>query len=452
MQYIKDKKTNVLYNLTTLRRGKNKLIETNTQLTLLGKTFNITEKNNKKVNKELEEILKYVAWFSYRKHFKSIRSLEKDYKLTSDSGWGCMIRAGQMMLFVCLMKYYRSDDRNKLKYRLLSKYFKENDSINKNSHSVDEILGDFKALDEKDFNFEEKKYKEQVEREINDSVKSDKNLLNEFMDLSQVMKSHNKESLSDVQTKSSINTMDEVNPYDLFSIQNFVIKALIHLDTEPSSWFRPTTFLIILQRIIQENFDNLKMINIIHNTFVFKEIHEAVFDSKTDLSKSDIKTAINKLKTSRWDNKLILCISTMLGLKTLDPTYKVFLDKLMSPKSFCGFLGGQKQFAYYIIGKNNKNTYYYLDPHYVKETVTDYNNTELLESNYFKKNILQIETNELSSSVSLVFYLENKDDFKELWDILDELKEHYGDDYFMSYMLENLYGSDNAENECIMTF
>lgn len=41
-----------------------------------------------------------IIWFSYRKNF--FPSVIKN--LTSDSGWGCMIRTGQMMLMTVLKR------------------------------------------------------------------------------------------------------------------------------------------------------------------------------------------------------------------------------------------------------------------------------------------------------------------------------------------------------------
>lgn len=58
------------------------------------------EKRRLQKNIHIDKQIFDIAWFSYRKGF------QKSYysKLTTDSGWGCMIRSGQMLLFTVINK------------------------------------------------------------------------------------------------------------------------------------------------------------------------------------------------------------------------------------------------------------------------------------------------------------------------------------------------------------
>jgi hypothetical protein len=61
------------------------------------------EKRRLQMNIQIDKQVFDIAWFSYRKGF------EKSFyrKLSTDSGWGCMIRSGQMLLFTVINKLVR---------------------------------------------------------------------------------------------------------------------------------------------------------------------------------------------------------------------------------------------------------------------------------------------------------------------------------------------------------
>ncbi len=58
-------------------------------MTILGDTFQFDI--DKDENKQLSKILNEIPWFSYKKNFNTITIDNKDYFLTTDVGWGCMI-------------------------------------------------------------------------------------------------------------------------------------------------------------------------------------------------------------------------------------------------------------------------------------------------------------------------------------------------------------------------
>ena len=58
------------------------------------------EKIRKEKNVRINEQVFHIAWFTYRKGFNP--SFYDNLK--TDSGWGCMIRSGQMLLFTVIRR------------------------------------------------------------------------------------------------------------------------------------------------------------------------------------------------------------------------------------------------------------------------------------------------------------------------------------------------------------
>ena len=75
-------------------------------------------------------------------------------------------------------------------------------------------------------------------------------------------------------------------------------------------------------------------------------------------------------------------------------------------------MGGKEQSALYIIGYDGNSTYFYIDPHYVKDTIDmiSIDDTSLAKE-YFEKTIFKIEYSKLSNSICIPFFFQNKENF-----------------------------------------
>lgn len=121
MDYLKEKRTNLLFRLgfASLPLVSEKFPE----LILLGRKYKLEQGADPEViNRQISEQLEKVPWFCYRKNFDRISTDLQDYQLTSDAGWGCMIRVGQNMFFVILDEFLCSQREDGDIY-LLKKFF-----------------------------------------------------------------------------------------------------------------------------------------------------------------------------------------------------------------------------------------------------------------------------------------------------------------------------------------
>ncbi|OMJ95099.1 hypothetical protein SteCoe_1640 [Stentor coeruleus] len=75
---------------------------------LLGKEYKC-KPPMKKIYKELKKNIKEIVWVTYRTGIREFEG-EKGKVYNSDSGWGCTIRVGQMLLINCLKIHYKIEN------------------------------------------------------------------------------------------------------------------------------------------------------------------------------------------------------------------------------------------------------------------------------------------------------------------------------------------------------
>lgn len=77
---------------------------------ILGHQFSVVNvhdpKELEKVNKDIENFIDKILWFSYRKNFPILKPTNQK-TFISDTGWGCSIRVGQMLFAETLKRHMR---------------------------------------------------------------------------------------------------------------------------------------------------------------------------------------------------------------------------------------------------------------------------------------------------------------------------------------------------------
>jgi hypothetical protein len=457
MNFLYEKKTNLVYKYSAYKSRAPQIELACNQVWILGQSFKIDKKEKQsaeEIERRLERVLDAIAWFSYTKNFDPIPSDDPKLSITSDAGWGCMIRAGQMLLFTLLMrmfdKHSASDKptNDNLKYFLLKAYFRE--KVGKGNSKVwlfglmggsDLPIQTQKPLIENSQLVENEKDNSDNRRHttITESSGGDPPINN------QIHFSKSKSLISDEKTVRS----DELG---IFSLQSFSSKALELFQKPLGNWFRPTTFLLILKQIMKKHpdFAPFKIHNIVENVFYLKSLYKKAFCATEEelLDIQSIDQCISELSTRKWKKKVVLSLTTLLGMDNTDERYQPMLSRLMEIGSFSGMLGGYQQSAYYFVGKKSSSEYYYLDPHYVKPSLDNFNDKGQIDKQYFDKKILEINYSKMCSSVSLVYFLEGCEDFASLISVLHSLEEVYKEDFFIAYFLEKL-DEKNLENDII---
>jgi hypothetical protein len=105
-QQIENVKNHIVFNFNIFS-GLNNLDLNDEKLP---KEIQIFDEKFSKQDEKLINILQNIPWFSYRKNFNQIKDKEIIY--TTDAGWGCMIRASQMILAQGIYKLFSKKNLN----------------------------------------------------------------------------------------------------------------------------------------------------------------------------------------------------------------------------------------------------------------------------------------------------------------------------------------------------
>lgn len=404
-------------------------------------------------NQKLSGYFAKVFQMTYRSNFEKIIAEDKIY--TSDCGWGCMIRAAQMMLAKAIIeiKIYKlnhildEDLFKKIKIETVLLFFD-------NNLKIDDILNnpDFKILLKNYAKIVDEEEKKFYKRKSISSCHSD-NIMKNFEYIN-----------NDVKTFEYVS---EVTPP--FSIQN-ICKLGTVFDKRPGTWFSNITMCNIFEEL-NSQFEAIPQTEIFHfnegvinETEILKKCFENIkcdelkcknlcnfeeqelselISKKLNLQNNSEEKASNFTKICEdcfknskisnteyllYDDHLfkfkksgIILVSVRLGLDNIHSEYIYSIESVFDIKNNLGIIGGRKNSALYFIGNYDGNLLY-LDPHInQKAFLTKKELEQSFEESYSAKYIYKIDIKNISPAFTVGFYFRDINEYKEL---VENFKEH----------------------------
>lgn len=154
-----------------------------------------------------------------------------------------------------------------------------------------------------------------------------------------------------------------------FSIKNIVPYAFERFNIPMGNWFRATSIMMSLESLNKtykpRHTSHIRMVTMLDGTFLLSKLYETLMDQSSQGLDED--RMLQELSKPWNEKRLIVTLTSMLGIDKPQIEYQKCLNFLLSQPSSVGILGGSDNRAYYIIGYNKaKKVYYYLDPHSVQ--------------------------------------------------------------------------------------
>ncbi|XP_053775323.1 cysteine protease ATG4B isoform X2 [Desmodus rotundus] len=339
--------------------------ETSEPVWILGRRYSVfTEK---------DEILSDVAsrlWFTYRKNFPAIGGTGP----TSDTGWGCMLRCGQMIFAQALLcrhlgRDWRWTQRKRQPdsyFHVLNAFIDRKDSY----YSIHQIEGSKKT----------------ALSSVGPSTSQSRSLLKDWSPGSQC--------------RTELESL-----VSLWRKHPGVSQMGVGEGKSIGQWYGPNTVAQVLKKLaVFDTWSALAVHVAMDNTVVMEDInsegHCNGFPARAEVTN----------RPSPW-RPLVLLIPLRLGLTDINEAYVETLKGcFMMPQSL-GVIGGKPNSAHYFIGYVGEELIY-LDPHTTQPAVEFTDSCSIPDESFHCQHPpSRMSIGELDPSIAVGFFCETEDDF-----------------------------------------
>uniref|UniRef100_F6SFI7 Cysteine protease n=1 Tax=Ciona intestinalis TaxID=7719 RepID=F6SFI7_CIOIN len=309
-------------------------------------------------------------WFTYRKGFPTLN----DTNLTSDTGWGCMLRTAQMMIAQSFIVHLLGRNWRWTPSRL--------------------------SMEQSDIH---------------------RNIITWFLDEQNIRCPFSLHQLTEIECIAlhlgilvcyliAVLLHSKNAPLHLFLIKSLQTTGLSYR-CKPGNWYGPNTAAYIMQDALEcakgktELLNNI-MVYIAQDSTVYIDDVIEMCEWKNTASDADLKTS-----TTSSNRSVIVLIPVRLGEATLNPIYIPCIQSMLTLDQSVGIMGGKPKHSLYFIGFQDEYLFY-LDPHYCQQADHPAAFKNDLLQNYHCNSPRKTNISKMDPSCCLGFYCRDYKDFQ----------------------------------------
>ncbi|XP_057717652.1 cysteine protease atg4da-like isoform X1 [Corythoichthys intestinalis] len=334
-----------------------------------------------------------LLWFTYRRGFPQL----KGSSLTTDSGWGCLLRTGQILLARGLLLHLMPEG---LTWSVSHHKFKDD-------MDLPEIFSEARGM----------------------CIQNSKGL----------EKSARKLSLGSLMDRCMESTHRKVvswfadNPSAPFGIHQLVEFGK-SLGKKAGDWYGPSIVAHILRKAAEAStaLPNLAVYVAQDCTIYVEDVNDLCEQTFSGISSASIQP---------W-KAIILLVPVRLGGQDLNPAYITCIKKILTLQCCIGIIGGKPKHSLYFVGFQDDHLLY-LDPHYCQPTVDVTKDNFPLES-FHCKYPRKMPFSRMDPSCTIGFYAKSQKDFEKLRRVVSEAVSTSAETYPMFIFVE---GHSRMEEE-----
>ncbi|NP_001039246.1 cysteine protease ATG4D [Xenopus tropicalis] len=308
------------------------------------------------------------VWLTYRRDFPALEGTA----LTTDCGWGCMIRSGQMLLAQGLLLHLLS--REWTWSEALYTHFVEMEPIRSSSPSSMPL-----------------------------------SLATDHSGRHSQPQTHCSRAPYGGEVHQNIVSWFSDHASAPFGLHRMVALGSI-FGKRAGDWYGPSIVAHIIKKAIESSSEVPDLsVYVSQDCTVYKADIEQLFAGE-----------VPHTDTSRGAGKaVIILVPARLGGETFNPVYKHCLKEFLRMPSCLGIIGGKPKHSLYFIGYQD-NYLLYLDPHYCQPYIDTSRDNFPLES--FHCNApRKLSITRMDPSCTFAFYAKNRDDFGKLCEHLSKV-------------------------------
>ncbi|CAF2411983.1 unnamed protein product [Rotaria sp. Silwood2] len=309
-------------------------------------------------------------YFSYRKQFEPLTGSRNGDILTSDGGWGCMIRCAQMLLaqtfFIHMTNTINSHYSN---IQVSDKCPKRN--------SIDCIRNG---------------------NRINRRTKLYTDIIRLFGDFPHLKCPFGIHKFVELGTPHGIRPGDFFGPVSAAHCLKEAIQAAVEAKQIPEILRVYISQDAIIYRQDVNDLCSLPLLS--HNSHVNKK--PSLYPSLDSITTDN--------NSARWLTSVLILVPLRLGLNELDLIYEDYIKEALKLPQTVGIIGGSPRHAVYIIGFQDDN-FINLDPHFIQTTVNVFEDTFDISS-YSCSSPKILTAKKMDPNCTLGFYCRDKADFE----------------------------------------